>query len=46
MQDTVGEVRTNSLAMFTYGPHHTDGKVLDDQPEVIDNSSVRTNDVV
>ena len=46
MQDTVGEVRMNSLAMFSYGLLHMDMQVLADQQELIYNSSVWTQDVV
>ena len=40
MQDAAGE------ATFSYGLLHTNEKVLDDQLELIYNSSVRTQDVV
>ena len=43
MQDTAGEVRTNS---FSNGPLQTDVQVLDHQLELIYNSSVRTQYVV
>ena len=46
MRDTVVEVRTNSLMTLSYGPFHMDVQVLDDQLELILNSSVRTQDVV
>ena len=46
MRDTAGEVRTISQATFSYGPFHTDEQVLDDQLEFINNSLVRTQDVV
>ena len=46
MRDIVGEVRMNSLATFSYDPLHTDVQVLDDQLELIYNSSVRTLDIV
>ena len=35
MRDTVGKVRTNSQATFSYRPLHTDVQVLDDQLEPI-----------
>ena len=41
MWDTGGEVRTNSLAMCSSGPLHTDEQALDDQLEPIYSSSVR-----
>ena len=46
MQDTAGEVKTNSLEMFSNGPLQTDVQVLNDQQELIYNSSVRTQDLV
>ena len=46
MEDTLGEVRTNSLVTFSYKRLHTDMEVLTGQQELIDNSSVRTKDVV
>ena len=46
MRYTVGEIILNSVAMFSYGPHHTDVQVLDDQLQFIYNSSVWTLDVV
>ena len=46
MQDTVKEVRTNSLALFSYGAIPTDVQVLNDQVELMKNRSVRTQDVV
>ena len=46
MQDTAGEVRTHSSGTFTYEPLLTDGQVLDDQLELIYNSSVQTQDIV
>ena len=45
MQDTAGEIRTNSLVTFSNDPFQTDKKVLDGQLELIYNSSVRTQDV-
>ena len=44
--DTAGEVRMNSWVMFSYGPLHIDMQELDDQLELINNISVRTQDVV
>ena len=35
MQDTAEEIRTNSKAMFSYGPLQTDVSVLDDPLELI-----------
>ena len=46
MWDAAGEVRTNSSVIFSYGPLHIDVQVLDDQLELIYNSSTRTQDVV
>ena len=46
MRDTAGEVRTNSYAMFSYGPLHTDEQVLEDQLDIIYKSSVQTQDEV
>ena len=46
MQNIAGDLRANSLAMSSKGPLHTDVQVLDDQLELIYNSSVRTQDVV
>ena len=46
MRNTADEVSLSSLAAFSYGPLHTDEKVLDDQLEPIYNSSVRTQDEV
>ena len=46
MRDAAGEVRTNSQTTFSNGPLHTDEQVLDDQLELIYNSSVRTQNVV
>ena len=34
------------FAMFSYGPLHTDMQVLAEEPELIYNSSVRTQDVI
>ena len=45
MQDTAGEVKTNSLAMYSRGPLHMDEQSLDDQPEPIYNSIVPIQDV-
>ena len=42
MQDTAGEVNTNSKAMFSYGPFHTDIKVLANHQELIYKSLVQT----
>ena len=46
MRNTAGEVRTNSWVTFSYGPLHMDEQVLDNKLELINNSSVRTQDVV
>ena len=46
MQNTAREVRMNSEVMFSRGPFYTDMLVLDNQLEVIYNSSVRTQNVV
>ena len=46
MWDTAEEVRTNSSAVFASEFIHTDEQVLDNQLELIYNSSVRTQDVV
>ena len=46
MREPVEEVWTNFLAKFCYGSNHTDVQMLDDQLELISNSSVRTQDVV
>ena len=40
--DTAGEIRTNSKAMYSYGPLHMDVHVLNDNLELFYNSSVRT----
>ena len=45
MLDTAGEVRTNSLAMFSYGRLHTDEKELDNLLELRYKSSVLILDV-
>ena len=45
IQETPGEVRMNSRAMFFYGPLHTDEQVFGDQLELIYNSSVWKQDV-
>ena len=44
MQDTAGGARTNAWDMFFYGPFYTDMQLLDNQLELIYNSSVRTQD--
>ena len=41
MRDSAGEVRT-----FPNGPHYMDVQMLDDIPQLIYNSSERTQDVV
>ena len=46
MPDTAGEVRANSWPTFSYRPLHTDVRMLDDQLELIYNSSAWTQDVV
>ena len=46
MRDTTGEVERNSKATISYGLLHTDVQVLDDQHELIYNSSIRTQDIV
>ena len=46
MQDTAGEVRTNSLATFSYGPLHTDERGLDEQLDSIYYGPVRPQDVL
>ena len=46
MRDTVGDVKTNSYAMFSHGPLHTDEQVLNNQLVFIYNSSVRTQYVI
>ena len=45
MRDTAGEVRTNSLAMYSRGLVHMDEERLEDQLEPIRNSSVPKQDV-
>ena len=40
MQDTAGEVRTNSYANFSYGPLYMDMQVLVDEVELLYNSFV------
>ena len=42
MQETAGEVRVT----FFSGPLHTDEQVLDDQQELIYNSSVQKQDLL
>ena len=46
MGDTAGEVKMNSYAKFSDRPLHTDMQVLDDQQELIYDSSVQTQDIV
>ena len=46
MRDITGEVKMNSEPTFSYGPLYTNVQVLDDQLELIYNSSVHTQDVV
>ena len=46
MQDTAGEVMPSTNATFSYGPLLTDVQVLGNQLELINNSSVRTYDVL
>ena len=46
MQDTAGEVRTNSQTTFSYGPLHTDVQMLDNQREFISNCSAQRLNVV
>ena len=43
---TAEKVRMNSKATFCYGPLHPDMQVLDNQLELIYNSSVQTQDVI
>ena len=45
MQDTAGEVRTNSLAMYSFGPLQMNEQRLDNQLEPTYNSSVPIQDV-
>ena len=45
MQNTAGEVMTNSLATYSCGPHHMDEQWKEDQLEPIYNSSVPIRDV-
>ena len=45
MQDTAGEVKMNSLAMYSCWPHSKDEKELGDQLEPIYNNSVPILDV-
>ena len=45
MQDTAGEVRTNSSAIYFCEPLHTDEQRQDDQLESIYNSSVPIQDI-
>ena len=45
MQDTTGEVRTNSQVMYSSGPLHMDEQRQDDQQEPIYNSSVSIQDI-
>ncbi len=45
MWDTAGEVRTNSLAIYSRGLLHMDDQRQDDQLESIYNSSVPIQDV-
>ena len=44
-QDPAGGARSNSCVTFSGGPLHTDVQVSDDQLELINNSSVRKQDV-
>ena len=46
MRDNAGEVRTNLKVTLSYGPFHTEEHMLDEQPDLICNSSVRTPDIV
>ena len=46
MQDIAGEVRTNSLVMFSFGQLNVDMQVLANQLELIYNSSLQTEDIV
>ena len=45
MRVTAGEVRTNSLVMYSYGPLHMDEQRQDDQLESTNSSSVPIWDV-
>ena len=45
MRDTAGEVRTNSLVMYSCGPLHRDEQRQDNQLEPIYSSSVLIQDV-
>ena len=45
MQDTVGEARTNSLVMYSYGPPHMAEQKQDDQLEHTFSSYMRIRDV-
>ena len=45
LQDTPGEVKTNSLAMYSSGPLNMDEQSLDDKLEPIYRSSVPIEDV-
>ena len=45
MRDTAEEIRTSSKEIFSYGPLHTNMQMMDDHLELINNSSVRTQDV-
>ena len=45
-RDTAGEARTNSFVTFLFRPLYMDVPVLADQQELINISSVRTQDVV
>ena len=45
MWDTAGEVRTNSLTIYSCGPLHMDDQKQDDQLESIYNSSVPLQDI-
>ena len=46
MRDTTEVRRKNSLVTFSYGSLHTDVQVLDNKLEIIQKSSVRSQDVV
>ena len=45
MQDTAGEVRTDSWAIYSSGSLHIDEQRLNDQLEPIHNSSVPVQDI-
>ena len=45
MQDTAGEVVTNSSPVYACGPVHMDEQRQDDQPEIIYNNSVLIQDI-